>query len=55
MALQIRPPSIAEEPDIGRFGVFHGFIYSINLIVGAGFLSLPWVYENGGWALCLII
>ena len=54
MALSIRPASIADT-DLATFGLGSGFVFTINTVVGAGFLSLPWAYANGGWLLCLLL
>jgi amino acid permease len=37
-----------------KYGVLTGYFFTINCIVGAGVLSLPWAYANGGWMLCII-
>ena len=53
MVLSIREPSL---PYIshGKFGFFTGYIFTINLVIGAGFLSIPWAYENSGWLFSLL-
>ena len=51
MALNSRPVSVAET-DPASFGSATGFVYTINTVVGAGFLGLPWAYRQGGWLLC---
>lgn len=51
MALRIRPSSLPA--DSGSFGLLSGYVFAINTVVGAGFLSLPWAYSKGGWALSL--
>ena len=35
--------------DIEKFGLFTGYVYAINSVIGAGFLGIPWAYENSGW------
>lgn len=35
--------------EIEQFGLFTGYVYSINSVIGAGFLGIPWAYENSGW------
>ena len=35
------------------FGLWTGYIFAINSIVGAGFLGIPWAYDNAGWLFCL--
>lgn len=47
---------MAEYRDIDTtplFGGFAGYAYTLNSVIGAGFLSIPWAYQQGGWALCL--
>ena len=39
------------EEDYVRFGGFPGYAYTLNSVIGAGFLSIPWVYQRGGWAI----
>ena len=53
MALSIRPDSLSSSPT--TFGLVSGYVFSINTIVGAGFLSLPWAYAQGGWAVSLAL
>jgi amino acid permease len=55
MALQINRESIDEplaEPE--QFTLITGYIFAINSVIGAGFLSIPWAYENSGWLFSLI-
>ena len=35
------------------FGLWTGYIFAINSIVGAGFLGIPWAYDNAGWLFCI--
>lgn len=51
MAVRIRPASLPVAPS--SFGLLSGYVFAINTVVGAGFLSLPWAYAQGGWALSL--
>lgn len=37
--------------DYVRFGGFPGYAYTLNSVIGAGFLSIPWAYQQGGWAI----
>lgn len=53
MALSIRPPSVPYY-ESGRFGLWTGYFFTINCVVGAGFLSIPWAFQRGGWVFCLI-
>lgn len=39
--------SLAHE--IEQFSLLTGYVYAINSVIGAGFLSIPWAYENAGW------
>ena len=34
---------------------WHGYTYTINSIIGAGILAIPWAYSNCGWALGILI
>ena len=36
-----------------QFGAIVGYGFFINAVVGAGFLSIPYAYQNGGWVLTL--
>lgn len=38
-----------------RFGAFVGYGFFINAVVGAGFLSIPYAYQKGGWVLSLCL
>lgn len=40
----------ATKLDSGHLGLLTGYFFTINTIVGAGFLSLPWAFSQGGWA-----
>ena len=40
---------------VKKFGPFVGYLYAINTVIGAGFLSLPWAYDESGWLFCLLI
>ncbi|OMJ92823.1 hypothetical protein SteCoe_4365 [Stentor coeruleus] len=53
MALSIREPSLPYIPH-GKFGILTGYIFVLNSTIGAGFLSIPWAYENSGWFFSLI-
>ena len=39
------------EEEKTKFGGFPGYAYTLNSVIGAGFLSIPWAYQNGGWGL----
>lgn len=54
MALNARPVSVAET-DPASFGAGTGFVFTVNTVVGAGFLSLPWAFSRGGWFFCLLV
>ena len=47
---------IVHTPDHPKhsFGLWTGYIFAINCIVGAGFLGIPWAYGNAGWLFCLV-
>lgn len=36
------------------FGLWTGYFFTINCIIGAGFLGIPWAYEKSGWLFSLI-
>lgn len=36
-----------------QFGAIVGYGFFINAVVGAGFLSIPYAYQRGGWVLAL--
>jgi len=40
----------ANQPTFGRWT---GYAYTINSVVGAGFLGIPWAFQHGGWLLML--
>lgn len=53
MAFSIRDPSlplITHE----KFGLFTGYMFTINCIIGAGFLSIPYAFQTAGWLFCLV-
>lgn len=52
MALSIREPSLPYIPH-GKFGILTGYIFVLNSTIGAGFLSIPWAYDNSGWLFSL--
>lgn len=56
MDLRINRESIdeTETEKTEEFSPLTGYIYAINSIIGAGFLSIPWAYENSGWLFSLI-
>lgn len=41
MALSIRPPSVIVVEENG-LGLWTGYVFAINCVIGAGFLSIPW-------------
>lgn len=43
------------EEDKTKFGGFAGYAYTLNSVIGAGFLSIPWAYQNGGWGISVAI
>ena len=51
--LNIREPSLPYIPH-GKFGLLTGYIFVINTCIGAGFLSIPWAFDNAGWLFCVI-
>lgn len=50
-----REDSITESlaHEIEQFSLITGYVYAINSVIGAGFLSIPWAYENAGWLFSL--
>ena len=32
-----------------KFGAVAGYAYTINTVIGAGILALPWAYMKSGW------
>ena len=36
------------------FGLWTGYFFTINCIIGAGFLEIPWAYEKSGWLFSLL-
>jgi amino acid permease len=38
-----------------RFGLLVGYGFFLNTVIGAGFLSIPFAYQAGGWLLSLLI
>lgn len=49
------PAVSVAETDPASFGAGTGFVFTVNTVVGAGFLGLPWAYLKGGWMLCVLI
>lgn len=37
------------------FGFWTSYFFMINCVIGAGFLSLPWAYSNGGWLMGIFL
>ena len=35
--------------NLARFGLWTGFFFSVNVVIGAGFLALPFSFANSGW------
>ena len=54
MVLSIREASLPYSHH-GKFGLWTGFIFTINCTIGAGFLSIPWAFNNAGWLFCITI
>ena len=52
-SLSIREKSIAEEPQ-GKFGLFSGYMFAVNCTIGAGVLSIPFAFSQGGWLFGLL-
>lgn len=46
------PNSSFEKTPKHSFGLWTGYIFAINCVVGAGFLGIPWAYSNAGWLFC---
>ena len=40
--------------DLAQFGLWTGYFFSINVVVGSGFLALPYSFNRSGWLLALI-
>ena len=40
--------------NLARFGLWTGFFFSVNVVIGAGFLALPFSFANSGWFPSLI-
>ena len=36
-----------------KFGTGAGYAYTVNSVIGAGFLSVPWAFQQAGWLLSL--
>jgi amino acid permease len=47
-----RSPSLLDVEE--KYGITTGYFFTINCIVGAGILGLPWAYRFGGWMLGII-
>lgn len=41
--------------NLARFGMWVGYFFSINVVIGAGFLTLPYSFNRSGWLLSLIL
>jgi amino acid permease len=41
--------------NLARFGLWVGYFFSINSVIGAGFLALPYSFNQSGWLLSLLI
>lgn len=41
--------------NLARFGMWIGYFFSINVVIGAGFLTLPHSFNNSGWLISLIL
>jgi amino acid permease len=48
----IKAPQFLEKQE--GFGFWTSYFFMINCVIGAGFLSLPWAYSNGGWLFCTV-
>jgi amino acid permease len=42
-----------EDVEQGKFGLWTGYFLAINVTIGAGFLSIPWAFDNAGWLFSL--
>mmetsp|Transcript_25804 Transcript_25804/g.45494 ORF Transcript_25804/g.45494 Transcript_25804/m.45494 type:complete len:485 (-) Transcript_25804:2683-4137(-) len=49
----IKAPQFLEKHE--GFGYWTSYFFMINCVIGAGFLSLPWAYSNGGWVTSAVI
>ena len=50
---QTRSRSLLEVDE--KYGAWTGYFFTINSIVGAGILGIPWGYRIGGWLLGMIL
>lgn len=32
-----------------KLNLFEGYFFTVNAVMGAGFLSIPWAFQTGGW------
>lgn len=39
--------------NLARFGLWTGYFFTVNVVVGSGFLTLPYAFSRSGWALAL--
>ena len=37
-----------------KYGLLVGYFFTINSIIGAGILGVPWAFQAAGWLLALI-
>jgi amino acid permease len=46
---------VQQPSHLARFGLWTGYFFSINVVIGSGFLTLPYSFNNSGWVLGLIL
>mmetsp|Transcript_3680 Transcript_3680/g.7872 ORF Transcript_3680/g.7872 Transcript_3680/m.7872 type:complete len:489 (+) Transcript_3680:23-1489(+) len=39
----------------GKLNLWQGFFFTVNTVMGAGFLSIPSIFQTGGWVLGVIV
>ena len=55
MSTTTDPILFRQQPvDNAKFGLITGYFFTINVVVGSGFLALPFNFNLSGWALSLI-
>lgn len=45
---------LQQPSNLARFGLWIGYFFSINVVIGSGFLTLPHSFDQSGWLLALI-
>mmetsp|Transcript_19290 Transcript_19290/g.35454 ORF Transcript_19290/g.35454 Transcript_19290/m.35454 type:complete len:489 (-) Transcript_19290:48-1514(-) len=37
-----------------KLNLFEGYFFTVNAVMGAGFLNIPWAFQTGGWVVGLL-